>query len=117
MTETITSAEYKKLKKGGPKYRNELTVFDGEVFHSKKEARRAQELVLLARTGRIKDLQRQVSFDLIVNGQLICKYIADFTFQENGQLVVEDTKGMRTRAYRIKFKLMKALHSIVIREV
>ena len=30
--------------------------------------------------------------------------------------VVEDAKGMRTREYQIKRKLMKAIHGIEIRE-
>jgi uncharacterized protein DUF1064 len=120
MTETITAAEYKKQINKRPKYRNQITVFDGEVFHSRKEAQRSQELVLLAMTGHIEDLCRQWAFDLRVNGKLICKYIADFTYKENGVVIVEDVKSPATRklpAYRIKFKLMQAIHGITIREV
>lgn len=48
-----------------------------------------------------------------------CKYIADFVYTDNetGQTVVEDTKGMRTKDYIIKRKLMLYLHGIRIKEV
>ena len=72
------------------------------------------------RAGTIKDLQidnLQTTFRLEDNGQLICRYRADATYQENGQLVVEDTKGFRTEAYQLKRKLMRACHDIEIREV
>ena len=54
-------------------------------------------------------LERQVSFELIPSqkrdGKVIeraVKYIADFVYEENGETVVEDTKGMKTREYIIK---------------
>ncbi len=48
-----------------------------------------------------------------------CKYIADFVYTDNetGHTVVEDTKGMRTKDYIIKRKLMLYLHGIRIKEV
>lgn len=48
-----------------------------------------------------------------------CKYIADFVYTDNdtGQTVVEDTKGVRTKEYIIKRKLMLYLHGIRIKEV
>ena len=36
---------------------------------------------------------------------------------ENGKIVVEDTKGLRTKDYIIKRKLMLYVHNIRIREV
>lgn len=44
-------------------------------------------------------------------------YIADFVYQENGQKVVEDTKGFKTKDYILKRKLMLWVHNIRIREV
>jgi hypothetical protein len=102
-----------------PKYRNKKTVIDGISFDSSKEARRYQELLLLERTGVIQNLRRQVRFPLSVNGQLICTYIADAVYTENGHEVVEDTKSPITRklpVFRIKSKLMRAIHGIAIRE-
>lgn len=47
------------------------------------------------------------------------KYIADFTYRENGQLVVEDVKSdaTRTDAYKIKKKLMLSVYGVRIKEV
>jgi hypothetical protein len=46
-----------------------------------------------------------------------CSYVADFVFQENGKMVVEDTKGVKTKDYIIKRKLMLYVHGIRIKEV
>lgn len=111
------------------KYNNKKTVIDGITFDSKKEARRYSELRLLERAGKISNLRRQVKYVLIPaqyetverygkNGQRLtngkkcvereCAYIADFVYTDNasGKMVVEDTKGMRTKDYIIKRKLM-----------
>lgn len=46
-----------------------------------------------------------------------CSYYADFVYTENGQNVVEDAKGAKTKEYIIKRKLMLHIHNIRIREV
>ena len=94
------------------KYRNRRT----KGFASKKEAQRYQELLLLVKAGKIERLQTQVPFELRVNNVLVCKYLADFCYFENGADVVEDAKGYRTPIYRLKAKLMRAVHGITIRE-
>ena len=102
-----------------PKYRNRKTVVDGITFDSAKEARRWIELTLLDKAGAISNLRRQVRFPLSVNGQLICTYIADFCYTENGHEIVEDVKSAHTRklpVFRIKYKLMRAIHGVAIRE-
>lgn len=121
----MTYSKYKNIKSGG--------------CDSRKEERRLQELQLLERAGLIKDLQRQVKFVLIPaqyeayprfskTGKRLkdgarclekeCSYYADFTYtiSETGENIVEDAKGVRTEAYRIKRKLMLAVHSIRITE-
>lgn len=90
------------------KYSNEPTEAQGMVFASKKEADRYQQLKLLEVAGEISDLRCQVPFPIRVNGVLICKYIADFTYTTKSGKVVEDTKGYRNSVYRLKAKLMKA---------
>ncbi len=118
------------------KYRNKKVNVNGIVFDSKKEAERYRDLLLLERAGAITNLKRQVKYVLIPaqrepevkdvrgktkKGKLIeqeCTYTADFTyFDKNGQFVVEDIKGMRTKDYIIKRKLMLFIHNIRIREV
>jgi hypothetical protein len=91
---------------------------DGQVFDSQKERDRWCILRLLERAGRISDLKRQVSYELIPKQGTMraCSYIADFTYFENGKLVVEDCKGYKTEAYKIKKKLMLWVHGIRIKE-
>ncbi len=98
------------------KYGAVPTVVDGRRFASKKEAKRYGELKLLQQAGKISDLVCQVRFPLTVNEQLVCTYVADFTYFEDGHLIVEDAKGKRTGEYKLKAKLMKACRGIVIRE-
>jgi hypothetical protein len=103
----------------GSKYGNKkMTAPDGQRFDSVKEYHRWGCLRLLERAGVIKDLKRQVKFELIprIGNERACNYIADFTYMENGELVVEDVKGVRTDAYKIKKKLMLWVHGIRIKE-
>lgn len=99
------------------KYRAVPTIVDGIRFASKKEARRWGELMLLYQAGKIGPVELQPEYQLVVNGQLVGKYRADFRYPEDGQLVVEDAKGVRTPVYKLKRKLMLALHGIDIKEV
>lgn len=91
-------------------------------FDSKKEMRRWHSLMLLEKNGAITGLTRNrkdCTFEMIVNEELICKYVADAIYYENGKLVVEDTKSPATMTpvYRVKKKLLKALFGIAIKEV
>lgn len=100
----------------GSKYNAVRTEADGIKFASKKEAKRWMDLRLLEKAGAILDLKRQVSYELAVNGIMICSYYADFVYRKGAEMVVEDTKGVRTPLYLLKSKLMLALHGIVILE-
>lgn len=99
----------------GHKYGAVPTTVDNITFDSKKEARRWCELLLLQKAGEIHELQRQVPFKLIVNGELITTYVADFVYVERKQIVTEDSKGYLTPEFKIKRRLMKAVHGIEIR--
>lgn len=106
------------------KYHNKKVVVNGRTFDSAKEANRFQELSMLLKHGDIAELKCQVPFELIpaqrVNGRLVeraCKYVADFTYNRDGVLHVEDTKGFRTPDYIIKRKLMLYIHGIRIEEI
>lgn len=121
------------------KYNNHKITVDGKIFDSEREYRRYLELQLLEKSGVIRDLHRQVTFDLIPEarepdrygprgglhrGKVIergVSYIADFTYYAalpsgEEEFVVEDCKGMRTDDYKIKRKLMLFIHKIRIRE-
>jgi hypothetical protein len=110
-------AQGRRPRHPGSKYRNVRVVVDGLKFDSKREAARWQELKLLERSGEIRDLERQQRYRLFVNGTHICDYVADFTYWvRRGDYVVEDSKGVKTEGYRLKKKLMQALHGIEITE-
>lgn len=103
----------------GSKYGNHKTG----GFDSKKEANRYAELALMQRAGMIKNLRRQVKYELIPSqykdGKCVfrsCSYIADFVYEQNGETVVEDTKGFKTQEYIIKKKLMYQVHGIIVQE-
>lgn len=123
------------------KYRNrKITSPDGQVFDSGREYARYNNLKMLQNAGIITDLKRQVKFVLIPTqrayttevykkgkhkgelklGKVIekeCAYYADFTYKKNGILVVEDTKGVKTKDYILKRKMMLYFYGIRIREV
>jgi hypothetical protein len=92
---------------------------DGIKFASKSEANRYQELKLLARIGKIEELQLQPRWDCDVKGVFVCAYIADFVYWDNEkeEEVVEDVKGFKTPEYRLKKRLMFACHGIEIQEI
>lgn len=106
------------------KYHNIKVKVNGETFDSRKEANRYCELKLMQRAGKITDLKRQVNYLLIPaqydeDGNLLeraVNYKADFTYKKDGQLVVEDTKGVKTDVYIIKRKLMLFVYGIRVVE-
>ena len=107
------------------KYNAIKTTIDGITFDSKAESRRYSELKLLERVGDIKDLELQPQFQIAINGVKVCTYKSDFQYFEKLTQtddetawvnIVEDVKGMKTPVYRLKKKLMKAVHNIEIRE-
>lgn len=106
------------------KYHNRKATYDGEQFDSLTELSRWKELLLIQRAGEIKDLRRQVPYELIptqkINGKVTeksCKYIADFVYTDkSGKTIVEDVKGVKTAEYIIKRKLMLKVHGVEIFE-
>lgn len=101
------------------KYHARKMVVDGEKFDSIHEASIYHDLALLQRQGLLRNLERQITYRLEINGLLICKYIADFRCIRIATEEVEivDAKGVRTPVYRLKKKLMKAIHGIEIKEL
>lgn len=89
-------------------------------FDSKKESNRYNDLCLLVRAGEITDLQTQVryTFDqLRLPSGRHPSYIADFTYKDKeGEFICEDTKGMRTGIYKLKYSLMLHFFGIEVLE-
>lgn len=103
---------------------------------SMAEACRARVLRSMEREGKIAGLRKQVRYELVPAQYGTCgtdfkgrpvkvlleravAYVADFVYTDTatGEMVVEDVKGVRTREYVIKRKLMLAVHGIRIREI
>ena len=100
------------------KYRNKKVTIDGKKFDSKAEGARYVQLKRMVNAGLITDLQCQPAFDLVVNGQKITRYTADFEYRDGeSRRVVEDVKGVRTRDYVLRRKLMKAVLGITVQEI
>lgn len=104
------------------KYNNLPTIVDEIKFHSKKESARYSQLKLEEKAGLIKDLQLQVPFELIpklvINGKAerAIKYVADFTYYDQaGNYIVEDVKGIVLDTFKLKYRLMKLQHGIEIK--
>ena len=116
MQEHITLEEYKQLQqKGNSKYKNEKVVIDGIKFESKLEAERWKQLNLLQKAGTIKDLRRQIKFelqpsykknDIVIHS---INYVADFVYYDVNKkgFVVEDTKGFKNDVYKLKKKIFE----------
>lgn len=99
------------LFKGRNKYGAKRTLYDGNVYHSKREADYARGLDLRMKAGEIGGWIRQVPYDLEVNGQKICRYIADFVVvDKEGKKEIHEVKGMVTGVWKIKEKLFRALY-------
>ena len=103
---------------GRSKYFNEPVVYDGRRFASKAEGSRYLALKTVETLGQIHELRCQVRFPFVINRVKIGAYVADFVYLEafTGRLIVEDVKGYRTREYKLKAKLMLAIHGIKILE-
>lgn len=118
MTESLSRQEYLDLV-AKPKRRNKFgakrTFYDGQWFDSQREAEVYAELKLLERAGKISALERQRKFNLIVNGEIIGTYRADFCFidhDQDGRFRTIDVKGVVTKDFRRVQKIIKAAYNI-----
>lgn len=94
------------------------------VFASQAEARRYDTLSLLERAGQISGLTLQEKFELvppqIIDGkkERAVSYVADFSYyDQSGKKIVEDVKGMKTREYILKRKLLHYRYGVAVKEV
>ena len=101
------------------KYFAKKTVAMGLKFDSRWEAERWGQLKAMERAGVVTQLEGQIKYELSINDVKICDYVADFRYlleEENGlsKLVIEDAKGILTPEFKLKKKMMKAIHGIDI---
>lgn len=132
--EQMAAQNAEKPKKGNKLHARpvDMTMPDGTRMHfdSRREARRYMDLWLMQRSGEISGLRTQVKYPLIPKQvhpdgtkERPIDYVADFVYEQGGETVVEDSKGLRdtaSAAYRVfvmKRKLMLYIHGISVREV
>lgn len=96
------------------KYNAKKTHAFGKTFDSMGEYKRAVYLMDCENQGIIQNLEYQIPYNIVINGFKVCKYVADFRYIKNGQVVVEDFKGMVTAIFKLKAKLVKACYGIDI---
>lgn len=114
--------------KGKNKFNAQKCYFGGEEFDSKKEMERYIELLGMEQRGEISNLSRQAEYEVIPrqtksDGSIerATFYIADYVYQKDGKIVVEDVKGYKhSQAYNVfvmKRKLMLLRYGIEVQEV
>lgn len=107
------------------KYRNVRVEVDGIMFDSKREAEHWLSLKAREQAGEIRDLKRQVRYNLICPNPerlihyTVSEYVADFDYYvvATGEHIVSDAKGHRTREYLLKRKWLELQEGIAIVEV
>lgn len=93
------------------KFFNQLKVYRGEVYDSKKEADYARDLYFLKLAGEIKKVSRQVKFKVNIKSHHICNYIADFVVTtKKGIKEIHEVKGFKTKDFKLKWKLIEAIY-------
>lgn len=96
------------------KFRAQPTQYDGIKFSSKKEAKRYIDLKMLEKAGEVLFFLRQVAFPLDGNTKYICDFMVFWT---NGEISIEDVKGMKTDMYIMKKKMIEARYPFEITEI
>jgi hypothetical protein len=91
----------------------ECRTYNGIEFDSAAEMKRYCQLLLLQKAGQIKNLMLQPRFELQPafkssfqkNKIKSINYVADFLYEQDCKIVVEDVKGFRTKEYSLKMKI------------
>ena len=113
------------------KYGARRVEVDGIKFDSRREAARYGELKMLLAADLIRELEIHPGYALVVAElyregppfvfTTVGQFHADFRYVDvtTGERVVEDVKSppTRTTAYRLRKRIVEAVHGITIREV
>lgn len=121
MTERISAQQYRegKAKPKRAKYGNRKVTVDGHRFDSKREAAYYGELKQREKAGEVFEVEMQRPFSIVINGQLVCTYKADFHFwdEKAKRRRVVDVKGFATPEFKLKAKLMRAVLGLEVEVV
>lgn len=96
--------------KGWNKYGVKKVYLDGYTFDSPSEAKRYILLKHRQNSGEISGLAIHPQFTLTVNGVVVGRYTADFSYFEKGQYTVDEKKGFRARDWPLRSRVFMALH-------
>lgn len=100
------------------------TAYEGVMYDSKAEATYARHLDYLRYAHnineRVKKVERQVKYPIIIKKKHIFDYLADFRVTyHDGRVEVIDVKSAYTKkdpVYRIKKKAVEAEYGIIVME-
>lgn len=96
------------------KYKAVKTEADGIRFDSKIEARYYEQLKLRQRAGEVVFFLRQVPLHL--PGSV--RYVVDFQeFHSDGSVHFVDVKGMETKEFKTKKRIVESIYPITIEVV
>lgn len=111
------------------KWGNIHTSYNGQIYMSKKEANFAKSLddcrKAKNKCERVRSYETQVKYKININGYHICDYLLDFkvTYEDDHIEYIDvkpfdkkKNKFLSTDTYKLKKKLVKALHNIDIIE-
>ena len=89
------------------KYNAHKSEYNGMKFDSAFELDCWRHLKELESEGKIKDLNRQIKFELLPANSVYraLTYVADFTFNVNDRYIVADAKGLVLPEFKIKQKI------------
>jgi uncharacterized Zn finger protein (UPF0148 family) len=113
-------------KKAKLKYNNVQVQDDGYKFDSKAERNRYHQLKYMQGAGEISELkvhpvyELQASFERDGKQIRAINYEGDFSYIKNGEQIVEDVKGVRTKEFNTKYKLFLYKYpeiKFIIREI
>lgn len=137
MKDVMSAAEFRAMMAKREQGRNSkfgavpTTTGDGQTFDSAWEAELYKTYWVRLRIGEVEKIERQVHYDLVVNHVHICSYRLDLRitltpqapeferYRNTGGIIHIDAKSSPTitDAFRMKQKLMMAIHGIVVEAV
>lgn len=103
LSSTLNNNEKKESK-----FHNRKVKDGAKIFDSQGEYERYKYLCILEKTGDITDLTFHEEQLVLLQNPCI-KYIPDFCYVENGVKILEDFKGVQTKEFILKKKMIASM--------